>query len=432
MIIKNITKFVTIALCAVLINTAYINTVYADDHNPKTIKINELKKEITELGGTPIKRKGLLSSLSKWIDQLEAQLEKLKKIEILKSELKKELEALGEKIESDENKELEADEQIIALRKQIDDAKAKKKAAEEKKKRDAKIAVAVEMLKDELAALGEDPVIDTSDIDSDEQIKALKKQIKDIKEKIKTEKAEAEKKAKAEKAKADKKAKEEAKAEEKKQIRLKAIEDIKKEILLMGEAPMSEYEFTTEDQYIKALRKQVEEIKRLKEQEELAKKNEIPQWWIDAENNSSESIIYVGGTADSSDIQGAKEIAEFNAKINLASQIETIINIKTDQMFKQVGIDNDEVLKREFNRISKDVSKNVSVKGYRVFKRDQLNIGNSKWRAFVVLEFKTGLAYKTFIDEVDTSQSVKADIKKLKNTEAFKELEQYVAEFSGA
>ena len=101
-------------------------------------------------------------------------------------------------------------------------------------------------------------------------------------------------------------------------------------------------------------------------------------------------------------------------------------------MFKQVGIDNDEVLKREFNRISKDVSKNVSVKGYRVFRRDQLNIGNSKWRAFVVLEFKTGLAYKTFIDEVDTSQSVKADIKKLKNTEAFKELEQYVAEFSGA
>ena len=432
MSIKNITKFVTIALCAIMINTSYINNVNADDHTPKRKLINELKEEITDLGGDPVKRKSLFSSLQKWIDQLEAQLEKLKKIEALKTELKKELEALGEKIESDENKELEADEQIIALRKQIDDAKAKKKAAEDKKKRDAKIAVAVEMLKDELAASGEDPVIDTSDIDSDEQIKALKKQIKDIKEKIKTEKAEAEKKAKAEKAKADKKAEEEAKAEEKKQIRLKAIEDIKKEILLMGEAPMSEYEFTTEDQYIKALRKQVEEIKKLKEQEELAKKNEIPQWWIDAENNSSESIIYVGGTADSSDIQGAKEIAEFNAKINLASQIETIINIKTDQMFKQVGIDNDEVLKREFNRISKDVSKNVSVKGYRVFRRDQLNIGNSKWRAFVVLEFKTGLAYKTFIDEVDTSQSVKADIKKLKNTEAFKELEQYVAEFSGA
>src|SRR5210317_385641 len=168
--IKNITKFISIVLCAILINTTYINNVNADDHTPKRKLINELKEEITDLGGDPVKRKGLFSSLQKWIDQLETQLEKLKKIEVLKSELKKELEALGEKIESDENKELEADEQIIALRKQIDDAKAKKKAAEDKKKRDAKIAVAIEMLKDELAALGEDPIIDTSDIDSDEQI----------------------------------------------------------------------------------------------------------------------------------------------------------------------------------------------------------------------------------------------------------------------
>ena len=245
MIIKNITKFITIALCAVLINTAYINTVYADDHTPKRKLINELKEEITDLGGDPIKRKSLFSSLQKWIDQLEAQLEKLKKIEVLKTELKKELEAFGEKIESDENKELEADEQIIALRKQIDDAKAKKKAAEDKKKRDAKIVVAIEMLKDELAALGEDPIIDTSDIDSDEQIKALKKQIKDIKEKRKVEKAEAEKKAK-----------EDAKAEERKQTRLDAIETVRKEILFLGETPMAEYEFTSEDKFIAALREQ--------------------------------------------------------------------------------------------------------------------------------------------------------------------------------
>ena len=119
------------------------------------------------------------SSLQKWIDELEAQLEKLKKIEALKAELNKELEDLGETVESKEDNEIEADEQIIALRKQIEEVKAKKKAAEERKQREAKIAVAIEMLKDELAALGEEPIIDTSDIDSDEDIKALKKQILD-------------------------------------------------------------------------------------------------------------------------------------------------------------------------------------------------------------------------------------------------------------
>ena len=57
MSIKNITKFVTIALCAVMINTSYINNVNEDDHTPKRKLINELKEEITELGGTPVKRK---------------------------------------------------------------------------------------------------------------------------------------------------------------------------------------------------------------------------------------------------------------------------------------------------------------------------------------------------------------------------------------
>ena len=432
MILRNISKFLIVCVCAFLISSTNFNYLHADDHTPKRKLINELKEEIIDLGGTPVKRKNLFSSLQKWIEELEAQLEKLKKIDALKAELTKELEELGEKTVSKEVSELESDEQIIALRKQIDEAKAKNKAAEEKKKLDEKIAAAVEKLKEELVALGGEPVVDTSDIDSDEQIKALKKQIKDIKEKKEIEKAEAEKKAEEERIAKEKKDKEEKIAKEKKEKRLKAIESVKKEILMMGETPISEYEFTTEDKYIAALRKQVEEIKKLKEQEKIAKNNEIPQWWSDAQNNSSDTIIYVGGTADSADIMASQTLAESRAKQALAEQLQSVINLKTDDMFSQGGVDNDEVLKREFKRISKDVSKKVSLKGYSVFKKDRLPIGNGKWRAFIILEFKTGLAYKTFIDEIDNSQSANADIKKLKNTEAFKELEQYVAEFTGA
>ena len=125
--LRNIIKFTIIGLFALLINTTYIKTVYADDHTPKRKLISELKEEITDLGGTPVKRKHLLSSLQKWIDELEAQLEKLKKIDALKAEILKELEALGEKPLSDEAKELEADEEIKALRKLLEDVKAKKR-----------------------------------------------------------------------------------------------------------------------------------------------------------------------------------------------------------------------------------------------------------------------------------------------------------------
>ena len=418
--IKNITKFITIALCAVMINTSYINNVYADDHTPKRKLINELKEEITDLGGDPVKRKGLFSSLQKWIDQLEAQLEKLKKIEVLKTELKKELEALGEKIESDENKELEADEQIIALRKQIDDAKAKKKAAEDKKKRDAKIAVAVEMLKDELAALGEDPVIDTSDIDSDEQIKALKKQIKDIKEKRKAEKAEA-----------DKKAKEEAKAEERKQTRLDAIETVRKEILFLGETPMAEYEFTSEDKFIAALREQLEEIKKLKEEEEFKINAEIPEWY-QTMPQSSETIMFARGSAISADLDNSEQRAVENALIKLSTQMKNRISSKTNLVIKEAGVDADLTLKTEMQRISNIVVKNATIRGYKIFKTKMAALANGKYRTFVVIEFPVSLAYKNFIADLDSSVTVKAEINKLKDTDAFKELEQYVAEFSGA
>ena len=420
MSIRNITKFIIIALCAVMINTSYTNNVYADDHTPKRKLINELKEEITDLGGDPIKKKSLFSSLQKWIDQLEAQLEKLKKIETLKTELKKELEALGEKIESDENKELEADEQIIALRKQIDDAKAKKKAAEDKKKRDAKIAVAVEMLKDELAALGEDPVIDTSDIDSDEQIKALKKQIKDIKEKRKTEKAEA-----------DKKAKEEAKAEERKQIRLDAIETVRKEILFLGETPMAEYEFTSEDKFIAALRDQLEEIKKIKEEEEYKINAEIPEWY-QTMPQSSETIMFARGSAISADLDNSEQRAVENALIKLSTQMKNRISSKTNLVIKEAGVDADLTLKTEMQRISNIVVKNATIRGYKIFKTKMAMLANGKYRTFVVIEFPVSLAYKNFIADLDSSVTVKAEINKLKDTDAFKELEQYVAEFSGA
>ena len=53
MSIKDISKFVTIALCALMINTSYINNVYADDHTPKRILINELNNRDTVSESTP-------------------------------------------------------------------------------------------------------------------------------------------------------------------------------------------------------------------------------------------------------------------------------------------------------------------------------------------------------------------------------------------
>jgi len=397
-----------------------VSISYANDHSPKWEKINELKKEIIDLGGEPEKRKHILSSLSKWIEKLEIQLEKLKKIDAIKAEIKKELEILGEKPVNKETQELESDEEIIALRKQLDEIKERNKKAEEKKKKDAKIAVAIEMLKDEIASLGKEPIIDTSDIDSDETIKALKKQIADIKKQKKEKKAEAKKKEE-----------EKAKAEEKKQTRLKAIEGVKKEILFMGETPMSEYEFTSEDEYIAALRKQVEELKKLKEEEEFKINAEIPDWY-QSPPASSETVLYSRGNGISADLDNSEQRAIENALIKLAQQLNNRINRKVNIMAKEAGVDGDLVLKRETERITSIVIKDASIKGYKVYKTKMAPLANGKYTTFIMIEYPVSLAYKNFITEIDTNVTVKAQVNKLKNTEAFKELEQYVAEFSGA
>ena len=420
MILNKFLKSISIIVCTILISVSSASISYASDHSPKWEKINELKKEIIDLGGEPEKRKHILSSLSKWIEKLEIQLEKLKKIDAIKAEIKKELEILGEKPVNKETQELESDEEIIALRKQLDEIKERNKKAEEKKKKDAKIAVAIEMLKDEIASLGEEPIIDTSDIDSDETIKALKKQIADIKKQKKEKKAEAKKKEE-----------EKAKAEEKKQTRLKAIEGVKKEILFMGETPMSEYEFTSEDEYIAALRKQVEELKKLKEEEEFKINAEIPDWY-QSPPASSETVLYSRGNGISADLDNSEQRAIENALIKLAQQLNNRINRKVNIMAKEAGVDGDLVLKRETERITSIVIKDASIKGYKVHKTKMAPLANGKYTTFIMIEYPVSLAYKNFITEIDTNVTVKAQVNKLKNTEAFKELEQYVAEFSGA
>ena len=108
------------------------------------------------------------------------------------------------------------------------------------------------------------------------------------------------------------------------------------------------------------------------------------------------------------------------------------ISNKTKLVIKEAGVDADLTLKTEMQRISNIVVKDATIRGYKIHKTKMAALSDGKYRTFVLIEFPVSLAYKNFIAEIDSSLSVKAEVNKLKNTEAFKELEQYVAEFSGA
>lgn len=429
-------KFLKLIATISIVLLSITSLSIADNHISKKEMISELRKEINELGEKPIKRKFLqgdtkfITALRDQKEEIEKEKAKKAKIDAVKEEIVKELDKLGEKPIAD-TKDIDTDEEIIALRKQLDDLKKKTKDKEEKEKKEAKdkaeakkiadekekilseIKEAKEQLINELKKLGKEPVVTLGEVDSNEDIIALRKQLKQIKDEIEKERTA------------------EQDAEETKQARSESIQTVKKEILFLGETPISEFEATNNDEYIAALNKQLENIKQIKADEEKEIQQSIPSWFIKLPQGT-EKILYVRGTAVVDTLQGSIDSATNSALRELGKKLETRLNSKIKETVRQAGIGEDQVTKSEMNRVSSFVIKEVTISGYEVADTKLVKLDNGSYRSFILLEYPIAQVYKAFINRVEENENLKSSVKALKNTEAFKELEQYVAEFSGA
>jgi hypothetical protein len=432
----------TILACIIFFLFSLTSFSYADGHTIKDIIIG-IKKEIIKLGETPTKRKALqpgreyIKDLKVQKEKLEKEKDKQAKIDAVKNEIIKELEKLGEKPLSD-TKDIDTDEEIMALRKQLDELKEKvkkqeeeklakekklaeekkikeekKRVEEEKKKIENEIKLAKEELVNELKKLGQDPVVAINDIDSNSDIIALRNQLKEIKDEIQKQK--------------DAKKKE----EETKLARSETVQQVKKEILFLGETPISEFEVTNNDEYIAALNNQLEQIKQIKADEEKEIQQSIPNWFIKLPKGT-ETVLYVRGTAVVDTLQGSIDSATNAALRELGKKLETRLNSKIKETVRQAGVGEDQVTKSEMNRVSSLVVKEVTISGYEVADTKLVKLDNGSYRSFILLEYPVAQVYKAFINKVENNETLKKNVTALKNTEAFKELEQYVAEFSGA
>ncbi|MDA7480340.1 hypothetical protein N9A29_03070 [Candidatus Pelagibacter ubique] len=429
-------KFLKLIAAISIVLLSITSLSIADNHISKKEMISELRKEINELGEKPIKRKFLqgdtkfITALKDQKEEIEKEKAKRVKIDAVKEEIVKELDKLGEKPIAD-TKDIDTDEEIIALRKQLDDLKKKTKDKKEKEKKEAKdkaeakkiadekekilseIKEAKEQLINELKKLGKEPVVTLGEVDSNEDIIALRKQLKQIKDEIEKERTA------------------EQDAEETKQARSESIQTVKKEILFLGETPISEFEATNNDEYIAALNKQLENIKQIKADEEKEIQESIPSWFIKLPKGT-EKILYVRGTAVVDTLQGSIDSATNSALRELGKKLETRLNSKIKETVRQAGIGEDQVTKSEMNRVSSFVIKEVTISGYEVADTKLVKLDNGSYRSFILLEYPIAQVYKAFINRVEGNENLKSSVKALKNTEAFKELEQYVAEFSGA
>ena len=258
-------------------------------------------------------------------------------------------------------------------------------------------------------------------LDKDKYIIALRKQLSDIKSDKEKEKADKEQEKKDQKAKLEK--------EKKDENRRNAIQKYKNEIIILNGTPLLEFEVENEDKYLVALKKQFEEIKKLKEEEEKKIREAMPDWY---ENMpvGTELIMYARGTAISNDLQFSEDKAVNAALLALAKQMRNKLDAKNKQMIKEAGINEDLTMKTNIERASNIVIKNVSISGYKIVKTKMAPRANGGYRTYILVEYPISLTYKNYLDEINKGNNVTTKLAALKNTTAYKELVEAASTYS--
>ena len=286
-------------------------------------------------------------------------------------------------------------------------------------------------VKGEIKALGgtpltEDEVKYKGVLKKDKYLVALKKQLEEIKQQKEEEKqkAEADKKAEEEKKKA-------AEAKKKKEKdKASVVQRIKKEIYMLGGTPILEFEIDSEDKYIAALQKQFDELKKEREAKEKKINESLPEWYTTA---SDDRYFYVPGTAVSDNLQLAIDNATNAAFRDLGKRIDGRLSSKAKSIIKEAGLGEDTTSRTETNKVYTVVLKEVDVSGYEVVQRKMVTLSNGKYRIFVLLKYPLAKTYSSFVEKIENNSNLKGDaLAKIKNTEAFKDLEKAVAEYTGS
>ncbi len=355
---------------------SYSTTSNAESAKQKDLRlISELKENIENLGETPIKKKPFKHNLRKdYIAALKEQLKKIEKEKGIKDKKQVLLDDLCKQI-----KELDPDAKTVC---------------------------------DE----------STDALDKDKDVIALKKIIKE-KEEEKTVKE------KAAKEKAAKEAEEKVAKQEEEEKREISIIKVKKEIYFLGGTPISEFEIETEDAYLQALRKQIEELKIQKEAEEKEIAESIPEWFL-IPPQGSDVLMYVRGTAVSDQLQLALDLATNAALRSLGKKVETRLASKSKETIRQAGMGEDQPSKTEINLISSTVVDEVTVSGFEAIETKLVSLDNGSYRAFILLEYPVAKAYKTYMEKIEKSPELKGRLTEIKNTDIYKELQKAVSNFS--
>jgi hypothetical protein len=135
--------------------------------------------------------------------------------------------------------------------------------------------------------------------------------------------------------------------------------------------------------------------KKIEAAEEIVKT--IPEWCNDMP--VSDVAIYACGVGNSSDLNMARNRAMLDAKRVLADMVNSEIVSRMEDFLKSTGTGNNEQVKQASEIITKNITAEASLVGYRQTKAETQNI-ESKFQHYVLLEYPIGMANKALLAQI--------------------------------
>ena len=146
-----------------------------------------------------------------------------------------------------------------------------------------------------------------------------------------------------------------------------------------------------------------QEVKEEKEEAVEQIVSDYPDW---CENTpSSNSALYACGSGNSSNLNMSRTRANLDAKRQLADMIDSEISSRMEDFLSSVGTGSNEQIKQQSEVITKNVTIEAKLTGYKQVQAEVQNIG-SKYQIYVLLEYPIGQANQALVNQIKQNEAL--------------------------
>ena len=129
--------------------------------------------------------------------------------------------------------------------------------------------------------------------------------------------------------------------------------------------------------------------------------SDIPDWCLNLP--SSSNALFACGSGDSSNLNMSRTRATLDAKRQLADMIDSEISSRMEDFLSSVGTGANEQVQQQSEIITKNVTIEAKLTGYKQLQAEAQNIG-SKFQVYVLLEYPIGRANEALVNEIKQNE----------------------------